>query len=107
MGHLGILPQSVKGKFKFKGKKLSERTLMIKEAKAIEKAGVFSYVLEGVEKSLAKIITKKSFVPTIGIGASVNCDGQILVTDDLLGLTKSKIKFVKELLKKLDVTQLN
>ena len=96
MGHLGILPQSVKGKFKFKGKKLSERTLMIKEAKAIEKAGVFSYVLEGVEKSLAKIITKKSTVPTIGIGASVNCDGQILVTDDLLGLTKSKIKFVKE-----------
>ena len=69
---------------------------MIKEAKAIEKAGVFSYVLEGVEKSLAKIITKKSTVPTIGIGASVNCDGQILVTDDLIGLTKSKIKFVKE-----------
>ena len=96
MGHLGILPQSVKGKFKFKGKKIRERTQMFKDAKAIEQAGVFSFVLEGVEKSLAKLITKNSTVPTIGIGASEHCDGQVLVTDDLLGLTKSKIKFVKE-----------
>ena len=96
MGHLGILPQSVKGKFRFKGKKIRERTQMFKDAKAIEQAGVFSFVLEGVEKSLAKLITKNSTVPTIGIGASEHCDGQVLVTDDLLGLTKSKIKFVKE-----------
>ncbi len=96
MGHLGILPQSVKGKFKFKGKKPKERDQMIKDAKAIEQAGVFSFVLEGVEKTLSKIITKNSKIPTIGIGASENCDGQILVTDDLIGLTKSKIKFVKE-----------
>ena len=96
MGHLGILPQSVKGKFKFKGKKPKERNQMIRDTKAIEQAGVFSFVLEGVEKTLSKIITKNSKVPTIGIGASENCDGQILVTDDLIGLTKSKIKFVKE-----------
>ena len=96
MGHLGILPQSVKGKFRFKGKKIRERTQMFKDAKAIEQAGVFSFVLEGVEKSLAKLVTKNSAVPTIGIGASEHCDGQVLVTDDLLGLTKSKIKFVKE-----------
>ena len=69
---------------------------MFKDAKAIEQAGVFSFVLEGVEKSLAKLVTKNSAVPTIGIGASEHCDGQVLVTDDLLGLTKSKIKFVKE-----------
>ena len=96
MGHLGILPQSVKGKFKFKGKKTSERIQMCKDAIAIERAGVFSYVLEGVEKSLSKLITKNSKVPTIGIGASINCDGQVLVTDDLIGLTQSKIKFVKK-----------
>jgi len=96
MGHLGILPQSVKGKFKFKGKKTRERTQMFKDAMAIEQAGVFSFVLEGVEKSLSKLITENSKVPTIGIGASKNCDGQVLVTDDLIGLTQSKIKFVKK-----------
>ena len=96
MGHLGILPQSVKGKFKIKGKKKKERTQMLKDATAIEQAGVFSFVLEGVEKSLSKLVTKNSKVPTIGIGASINCDGQVLVTDDLIGLTQSKIKFVKE-----------
>tara|TARA_B110001452_G_scaffold237171_1_gene216865 strand:+ start:931 stop:1704 length:774 start_codon:yes stop_codon:yes gene_type:complete len=96
MGHLGILPQSVKGRFRFKGKKIRERTQMFKDAKGIEQAGVFSFVLEGVEKSLARLVTKNSNVPTIGIGASVHCDGQVLVTDDLLGLTQSKIKFVKE-----------
>ena len=96
MGHLGILPQSVKGKFKFKGKKIRERTQMLKDAMAIEQAGVFSFVLEGVEKSLSKLITENSKVPTIGIGASKNCDGQVLVTDDLIGLTQSKIKFVKK-----------
>jgi len=52
--------------------------------------------LEGVEKNLSKSITKKLKIPTIGIGASIDCDGQVLVTDDILGLTKSKIKFVKE-----------
>jgi len=96
MGHLGILPQSVKGKFKSKGKTNREINQLTKDALALEKVGVFAIVLEGVEKNLSKSITKKLKIPTIGIGASIDCDGQVLVTDDILGLTKSKIKFVKE-----------
>ena len=96
MGHLGILPQSVKGKFKSKGKSLRERNQIMRDAKILEKAGVFAIVLECVESSLSKAITKEIKIPTIGIGSSNNCDGQILVTDDVLGLTDSKIKFVKK-----------
>jgi|TARA_B100002003_G_scaffold69847_1_gene65096 3-methyl-2-oxobutanoate hydroxymethyltransferase len=96
MGHLGILPQSVRGKFKFKGKKENERKRIFKDAKLLETKGVFSIVLEGVESSLAKEISKSLKVPTIGIGSSVHCDGQVLVTDDLLGLNDTKIKFVKK-----------
>ena len=96
LGHLGILPQSVRGKFKSKGKTESERTKILKDAKVLEKQGVFAIVLECIEKSLAKKITNEVKVPTIGIGSSVYCDGQILVTDDLIGLTNSKIKFVKK-----------
>ena len=84
MGHLGLLPQSDKT-FKFKGKKKSERENILKEAKLLERAGVFSIVLECVETSLAKYVTKQINIPTIGIGASNNCDGQILVFDDLIG----------------------
>ena len=76
MGHLGILPQSEKGKFRFKGKKTTERNKILKEAKILESAGVFSIVLECVEKSLAKEITSSIKIPTIGIGSSVNCDGK-------------------------------
>ena len=96
LGHLGIMPQSVRGKFKSKGKTESERTKILKDAKLLEKLGVFAIVLECIEKSLAKKITTEIKVPTIGIGSSVHCDGQILVTDDLVGLTNSKIKFVKK-----------
>ncbi len=96
LGHLGIMPQSVRGKFKSKGKTDSERTKILKDAKVLEKLGVFAIVLECIEKSLAKKITNEVKVPTIGIGSSVYCDGQILVTDDLIGLTNSKIKFVKK-----------
>ena len=79
MGHLGLLPQSDKT-FKFKGKKKSERENILKEAKLLEGAGVFSIVLECVETSLAKYVTKQINIPTIGIGASNNCDGQISVS---------------------------
>ena len=96
LGHLGIMPQSVRGKFKSKGKTESERTKILKDAKVLEKLGVFAIVLECIEKSLAKKITNEIKVPTIGIGSSVHCDGQILVTDDLVGLTNSKIRFVKK-----------
>ena len=95
MGHLGILPQSEKGKFRSKGKKTTERKNLLKDAKTLEDLGVFSIVLECVESSLAKEITKTINIPTIGIGASVNCDGQVLVTDDLIGLNPIKVRFVK------------
>ena len=94
MGHLGVLPQSAKN-FKAKGKKRIERNNLLKDAKILEELGVFSIVLECVESSLAKEITKTISIPTIGIGASVNCDGQVLVTDDLIGLNPIKVRFVK------------
>ena len=95
MGHLGVLPQSAKN-FKVKGKKTAERNKLLKDAKILEELGVFSIVLECVESTLAKEITKKLKIPTIGIGASVNCDGQVLVTDDLIGLNQIKVRFVKK-----------
>ncbi len=96
LGHLGIMPQSVRGKFKSKGKTDRERKKILRDAKLLEKLGVFAIVLECIEKSLAKKITNEIKIPTIGIGSSVHCGGQILVTDDLIGLTNSKIKFVKK-----------
>ena len=95
MGHLGLLPQSDKT-FKFKGKKISERKKILNDAKLLEDAGVFSIVLECVETSLAKKITNEINIPTIGIGASNNCDGQILVLDDLIGLNPIDVRFVKK-----------
>ena len=95
MGHLGLLPQSDKT-FKFKGKKKSERDRILKDALLLEKAGVFSIVLECLETSLAKLVTHSIKVPTIGIGASKYCDGQILVFDDLIGLNPMNYKFVKK-----------
>jgi len=94
MGHLGVLPQSATN-FKFKGKETSERKIILKDSKLLEEAGVFSIVLECVESSLAKEVTKTINIPTIGIGASVHCDGQVLVTDDMIGLNKIKARFVK------------
>ena len=96
MGHLGILPQSVKGKFKIKGKKIRERKKILNDAKLLQKKGAFSIVLECVEKKLSKEITKTLKIPTIGIGSSQHCDGQVLVIDDLIGLNETKIKFVKK-----------
>ena len=95
MGHLGVLPQTDKT-FKFKGKKNAERLKILKEAKLLEKLGVFSIVLECVETSLAKLVSKSLNIPTIGIGASNNCDGQILVIDDLIGLNPISLRFVKK-----------
>ena len=95
MGHLGILPQTEK-RFSFKGKKLEERNRILKDAQLLEKAGIFSVVLECVEMELSKTITKTLKVPTIGIGASAYCDGQVLVTDDLIGLSENKFRFVKK-----------
>ena len=95
MGHLGILPQTEK-KFSFKGKEFSERNRILKDAKLLEKAGIFSVVLECIETKLAKKITQQLDIITVGIGSSVNCDGQVLVIDDLIGLSQSKFRFVKK-----------
>ena len=97
MGHIGILPQSEKGKFRFKGKKKSDKKKLINDAKLLEKKGVFSIVLECIESSTSKEITKNLKIPTIGIGSSSNCDGQVLVTDDMIGLNPNSFRFVKNM----------
>ena len=94
MGHIGLLPQSSKN-FKFKGQTKSEQNKILQDAISITNAGVFSIVVECVEENLARKITKNVKVPTIGIGASKYCDGQILVTDDMIGLSDIHPKFVK------------
>ena len=96
MGHIGLLPQSVKGKFKSKGKTIKEVKQLMNDAILLQNCGVFSVVLECVKTPIAKQITKDLKIPTIGIGSSVHCDGQVLVTDDILGLTDAKIKFIKK-----------
>jgi len=96
MGHLGLLPQTTKGKFKSKGKTIKEKKQLIKDSILLQDSGVFSIVLECVKASTAKEITEKLKIPTVGIGSSANCDGQVLVTDDLIGLNDTKIRFVKK-----------
>ena len=95
MGHLGYTPQ-FKNKFKIEGKNPKEINNLLKKAKLIEKAGAFSIVLECVTSNAAKQITNNISIPTVGIGSSLNCDGQILVTDDMLGLSGFYPKFVKK-----------
>lgn len=99
MGHIGLTPQSVNvfGGFKVQGKEIAKAKALIEDALALEEAGVFSIVLEAVPEALAKIITEKVSVPTIGIGAGRYCDGQILVVNDLLDMFSDfKPKFVKQ-----------
>ena len=95
MGHIGFTPQ-FKKKFKVEGQTKREITKLLKEAKLIEKAGAFSIVLECLSADSANLITKKLSIPTIGIGSSKYCDGQILVTDDMLGISGFYPKFVKK-----------
>jgi 3-methyl-2-oxobutanoate hydroxymethyltransferase len=89
MAHIGLTPQSVHamGGYRMHGKTPSEREVLIENAKAVERAGAFSVVLECIEESVAKEITALLKIPTIGIGSGNATDGQILVTHDLLGLT--------------------
>lgn len=98
-GHLGLTPQSVNvlGGFKVQGKNIENAKKIIEDAILLEKAGVFAVVLEAVPEPLAKIITEKISVPTIGIGAGRYCDGQVLVTQDMLGMFSDFTpKFVKK-----------
>ncbi|MEO6341279.1 MAG: 3-methyl-2-oxobutanoate hydroxymethyltransferase [Caulobacteraceae bacterium] len=97
MGHVGLRPQSalVDGGFKAKGKEADERLRILAEAEATANAGAFAVVVEGVAEVLARQITEQLAVPTIGIGASAGCDGQVLVTDDMLGLFDWTPRFVR------------
>ncbi len=88
MGHLGLTPQAVNqlGGYRIQGRTTKAAVEMIDDAKALEEAGAYALVLEGVPKQLAQMITERLSIPTIGIGAGVNCDGQVQVFHDLLGL---------------------
>jgi len=97
MGHIGFTPQ-FKKKFKIEGDSKKKADKLLKEAKNIEKAGAFSIVLECINSEASKLITNSLKIPTIGIGSSNNCDGQILVTDDMLGISGFYPKFVKKYL---------
>ena len=95
MGHVGLLPQT-SSNFKVRGKNFVQRKKIFNDAQAISNSGVFAIVLECVVEDLAKKITNAVSVPTIGIGASKYCDGQILVIDDMLGLSDHYPRFVKQ-----------
>ncbi|CCI05922.1 3-methyl-2-oxobutanoate hydroxymethyltransferase [Microcystis aeruginosa LEGE 00239] len=96
MGHIGLTPQSVhRLGYRQQGKTPSDAQRLIEEALALEKAGVFALVLEHIPANLAATITDKLTIPTIGIGAGEDCDGQVLVTADILGLTEKAPPFAK------------
>ena len=95
MGHVGLLPQTAIN-FKVKGENLVQKKMILEDAKAVSNSGAFAIIIECVIENLAKLITKNISVPTIGIGASKYCDGQILVIDDMLGLSDYYPKFVKQ-----------
>jgi 3-methyl-2-oxobutanoate hydroxymethyltransferase len=99
MGHLGLTPQSVHamGGYRVQGKQVEAAREMVADARALDEAGVFSIVLEGVPDVLAELITKEVSAPTIGIGAGAKVDGQVLVFHDVLGLTDGHLpKFVRQ-----------
>lgn len=98
MAHIGLTPQAINvmGGFKTQGRKREEWAAIEADAQAVTEAGAFAVVLEGMAELLAARITRQIPIPTIGIGASANCDGQILVLEDMLGLSPRTPKFVKE-----------
>ncbi len=99
MGHIGLTPQSIHamGGYKVQGRSLAEIEQLMKDATALDHAGVFSIVLEGIPREVAQLITDEVSVPTIGIGAGPDCDGQVLVYHDLLGLNLGQTaKFVRQ-----------
>ena len=99
MGHLGLTPQSVLafGGYRVQGRGEDQAKALLADARALEEAGVFSLVLEGIPSSLAAAITEQVSIPTIGIGAGPACDGQVLVIHDLLGMLPGSVpKFVRQ-----------
>jgi len=108
VGHIGLMPQNVRGEggYKVKGKDDQDIQRLIEDAKAIEEAGAFMIVVEGVKPEAAKLITESVNVPTIGIGAGVDTDGQVLVWSDMLGFLKGNYpKFVKKYLDGAELVQ--
>lgn len=100
MGHIGLTPQSIHamGSYRMFGKENEEKRYLSQSAQALAEAGAFAVVLECIEENLAREITQSISIPTIGIGAGSNCDGQVLVTHDLVGLTAGRVpKFVQPL----------
>jgi 3-methyl-2-oxobutanoate hydroxymethyltransferase len=97
MGHVGLTPQAVNilGGYGVRGKSVEEAKAIVEDAQAVSDAGAFAMVIEGVLEPIAIEITQKVACPTIGIGASAQCDGQVLVTEDMLGLFDRVPKFVK------------
>jgi len=98
MGHLGLTPQSVHafGGFRVQGRSANDRERILDDARALQGAGAFSLVLEGVPRDLAAAVTRAVSIPTIGIGAGPDCDGQVLVAYDLLGITRGPMpKFAR------------
>ncbi len=97
MGHLGLTPQSIHafGGFKVQGKSIAAAQKLLDDARAIQDAGVFSIVLEGIPQALARRISSELAVPTIGIGAGAGCDGQVLVWHDMMGISARKPKFAR------------
>jgi 3-methyl-2-oxobutanoate hydroxymethyltransferase len=98
MGHIGLTPQSVHalGGYRVQGKTLESATQLLADAQAVEDAGAFALVLEGIPRELAAMITRRLRIPTIGIGAGPDCDGQVLVLHDLVGLSfLPRAKFVR------------
>lgn len=99
MGHIGLTPQSVHqfGGYKIQGREQHRREAVLRDALAVEEAGAFAVVLEGMPLDLAQEITERLTIPTIGIGAGIHCDGQVLVIHDMLGLFDGFTpKFVKQ-----------
>jgi 3-methyl-2-oxobutanoate hydroxymethyltransferase len=99
MGHIGLTPQSVHmmGGYRVQGKTMTAIERLVKDAVALDRAGVFSIVLEGIPREVARIITEEVSCPTIGIGAGPDCDGQVLVFHDILNLTdRQPAKFVRQ-----------
>ena len=99
VGHIGLMPQSVieASGFKVQGKSEAGQEQLLKDAKAVERAGASAIVIEATIDSVSALITRAVAIPTIGIGASAACDGQILVTEDMLGITGTRVpKFVKQ-----------
>jgi len=108
VGHIGLMPQNVRseGGYKIKGKDAKNIQELIEDAKAIQKAGAFCIVLEGVKPDAAKLITESVSIPIIGIGAGIDVDGQVLVWSDMLGFfDEFKPKFVRKYLDGAKIVQ--